>query len=117
MPSIWIAQGVMMVTGVVIFARVFEVMVYTMVAPIPLSSFSNEEHRQIGIGFIKGYTAVCLQALMIVVMFAAFAALGNELDALQLSLSFKRHLLMQSNLPQLSRKVRDYPKMSRRSNP
>lgn len=83
MPSIWIAQGVMMVTGVVIFARVFEVMVYTMVAPIPLSSFSNEEHRQIGIGFLKGYTAVCLQALMIVVMFAAFAALGNELDALQ----------------------------------
>lgn len=83
MPSIWIAQGVMMVTGVVIFARVFEVMVYTMVAPIPLSSFSSEEHRQIGIGFIKGYAAVCLQALMIVVMFAAFAALGNELDSLQ----------------------------------
>lgn len=83
MPSIWIAQGVMMITGVIVFARVFEVMVYTMVAPIPLSSFSNEEHRQIGISFIKGYAAVCLQALMIVVMFAAFAALGNELDKLQ----------------------------------
>lgn len=83
MPSIFIAQGVMLVTGVVIFARVFEVMVYTMVAPIPLSSFSSEEHRQIGISFIKSYAAVCLQALMIVVMFAAFAALGNELDALQ----------------------------------
>lgn len=83
MPSLWIAQGVMLVTGVVIFARFFEVMVYSMVAPIPLSSFSNEEHRQIGIGFIKGYAAVCLQALMIVVMFAAFAALGNELTVLQ----------------------------------
>lgn len=83
MPSVFLAQGIMLVTGVVIFARVFEVMVYTMVAPIPLSTFSSEEHRQIGIGFIKGYAAVCLQALMIVVMFAAFAALGNELDSLQ----------------------------------
>lgn len=82
-PSIFLAQGVMLVTGVVIFARVFEVMVYTMVAPIPLSTFSSEEHRQIGIGFIKSYAAVCLQALIIVVMFAAFAALSNELTSLE----------------------------------
>lgn len=82
-PSIFIAQGIMMITGVIIFARVFEVIVYTMVAPIPLSSFVSEEHRQIGISFIKSYAAVCLQALIIVVMFAAFAALGNELDHLQ----------------------------------
>lgn len=81
-PSIFLAQGIMLVTGVVIFARVFEVMVYTMVAPIPLSTFSSEEHRQIGIGFIKNYAAVCLQALIIVVMFAAFAALSNELTHL-----------------------------------
>lgn len=83
MPSVFLAQGIMLVTGVVIFARVFEVIVYSMVAPIPLSSFANEEHRQIGIGFIKSYAAVCLQALMIVIMFAAFAALGNELSTLQ----------------------------------
>lgn len=83
MPSFWIAMGVMTVTGVVIFGRVFEVIVYTMVAPIPLSSFSNEEQRQIGIGFIKSYAAVCLQALMIIIMFAAFAALGGELANLQ----------------------------------
>ena len=70
-PAVFLAQGIMLVTGAVVFARVFEVMVYTMVAPIPLSSFSSEEHRQIGIGFIKSYAAVCLQALIIVVMFAA----------------------------------------------
>ncbi len=82
MPSVFLAQGIMLVTGAVVFARVFEVMIYTMVAPIPLSSFSSEEHRQIGIGFLKSYAAVCLQALMIVVMFAAFAALSNELSNL-----------------------------------
>ena len=82
MPSVFLAQGIMLVTGAVVFARVFEVMIYTMVAPIPLSSFSSEEHRQIGISFIKSYAAVCLQALMIVVMFAAFAALSNELSNL-----------------------------------
>lgn len=81
-PAVFLAQGIMLVTGAVVFARVFEVMVYTMVAPIPLSSFSSEEHRQIGIGFIKSYAAVCLQALIIVVMFAAFAALSNELTHL-----------------------------------
>lgn len=82
-PSVFLAQGIMLVTGAVVFARVFEVMVYTMVAPIPLSSFSSEEHRQIGFGFIKSYAAVCLQALIIVVMFAAFAALSNELTNLE----------------------------------
>lgn len=85
LPSVFLAQGIMLVTGAVVFARVFEVMVYTMVAPIPLSSFSSEEHRQIGINFIKNYAAVCLQALIIVVMFAAFAALSNELTNLQAS--------------------------------
>lgn len=83
LPSVFLAEGIMLVTGAVVFARVFEVMVYTMVAPIPLSSFSSEEHRQIGIGFLKSYATVCLQALMIVVMFAAFAALSNELTNLE----------------------------------
>lgn len=82
-PSVWIAMGVMLVTGVMIFARMFEVLVYTMISPIPLSSFASDEHRQIGISFIKSYAAVCLQAVVIIVLFAAFAALGNELDKLQ----------------------------------
>ncbi len=82
-PAMFIAQCVMLITGIVVFARVFEVIVYTMIAPIPFASFASEEHRQIGIGFIKNYAAVCLQALVIVVMFAAFAALGNELENLQ----------------------------------
>ena len=82
-PSIWIAQIIMLITGIIIFARVFEIMVYTMISPIPLASFSSEEHRQIGISFIKSFAAVCLQALVIIVMFFAFSALGTQLNALQ----------------------------------
>lgn len=82
MPSIFIAKGVIVVTAIMIFARMFEIMVYTMASPIPLSTFSNEEHRQIGIGFIKSYAAVCLQGLMIIVMFYTFSVMGDYIDSL-----------------------------------
>ena len=68
MPSIFIAKGIIVVTAIMIFSRMFEIMVYTMASPIPLSTFSSEEHRQIGIGFIKSFAAVCLQGLMIIII-------------------------------------------------
>lgn len=82
MPSIFIAKGIVVVTAIMIFARMFEIMVYTMASPIPLSTFSSEEHRQIGIGFIKSYAAVCLQGLMIIIMFYTFSIMGNYIDTL-----------------------------------
>lgn len=82
MPSIFIAKGIIVVTAIMIFARMFEIMVYTMVSPIPLSTFSSEEHRQIGINFIKSYAAVCLQGLMIIVMFYTFSIMGDFIDTL-----------------------------------
>lgn len=82
MPSIFIAKGIIVVTAIMIFARMFEIMVYTMVSPIPLSTFANDEHRQIGIGFIKSYAAVCLQGLMIIVMFYTFSIMGDFIDTL-----------------------------------
>ncbi|MCM1062303.1 MAG: hypothetical protein NC452_18750 [Eubacterium sp.] len=91
MPAIFIAKGVIVVTAIMIFARMFEIMVYTMVSPIPLSTFSSDEHRQIGIGFIKSFAAVCLQGLMIIVMFYTFSIMGdfiNTLDGTWLSGSF-----------------------------
>ncbi|MCM1061334.1 MAG: hypothetical protein NC452_13750 [Eubacterium sp.] len=82
MPSIFIAKGIVVVTAIMIFSRMFEIMVYTMASPIPLSTFSSEEHRQIGIGFIKSYAAVCLQGLMIIIMFYTFSVMGNYIDTL-----------------------------------
>lgn len=82
MPSIFIAKGILVVTAIMIFARMFEIMVYTMVSPIPLSTFANDEHRQIGIGFVKSYAAVCLQGLMIIVMFYTFSVMGDFIDSL-----------------------------------
>ena len=82
MPSIFIAKGIIVVTAIMIFSRMFGIMVYTMASPIPLSTFSSEEHRQIGIGFIKSFAAVCLQGLMIIIMFYTFSIMGNFIDNL-----------------------------------
>ena len=82
MPSIFIAKVILVVTAIMIFARMFEIMVYTMVSPIPLSTFANDEHRQIGIGFVKSFAAVCLQGLMIIVMFYTFSVMGDFIDSL-----------------------------------
>ncbi len=66
---------VMVITQVVIFVRMFEILIYSMVSPIPLTTFVSDEHKQIGISFIKNYAAVCIQCLIIVIVFIVFATL------------------------------------------
>lgn len=74
---------IMLVAEVIVFARIFEIVIYTMISPIPLASFANDEHRQIGISFIKSYAAVCLQGLILIVVFVAYNQLANMTNIFQ----------------------------------
>lgn len=76
-------QLVLVVAEVIIFARIFEIIIYTMVSPIPLSTFIGNETRQIGLNFIKNYAAVCLQGLVLVVVFIAYNQMSNFNDFFQ----------------------------------
>lgn len=70
---------IMIIANVVVIARLFELAVYTMVAPIPLSTFACDGLSDVGKGFLKSYAAVCLQSLVLAIMFIAYTAINDAL--------------------------------------
>lgn len=73
-----IMRIVFIISAIMILARVFELLVYTVIAPIPLATFACEGLQDVAKGFLKSYAAVCLQAVVIVVMFIVYASLFSE---------------------------------------
>ena len=76
-----IMKVIMIIANVVVIARLFELTVYTLVAPVPLSTFACDSLSDIGKGFLKSYAAVTLQSIVLAVMFIAYAAVNNALIA------------------------------------
>jgi hypothetical protein len=67
-----------------VYGRFFKLFLYTAIAPVPLASFAGEPSQSIGIAFLKGYAAVCLEGVIIVlacVIFSVFAAAPPVVDA------------------------------------
>ena len=60
---------------VVIIGRLFELMIYTIIAPLPMSTFISSAANDVGKTFVKSYAAVCLQAFILVVMFTVYPPL------------------------------------------
>lgn len=74
-----IMKIIMIIANVIIISRLFELTVYTLVAPIPLSTLVCDGLSDIGKGFLKSYAAVTLQSLIIAIMFIAYSAVNNAL--------------------------------------
>lgn len=49
-----------------VYGRFFKLYMYTAIAPIPLSTFAGQPTQNVGISFLKGYAAVCLEGAIIV---------------------------------------------------
>ena len=52
-------------------------LLYTAIAPVPLSTFAGEPTQNVGKSFIKSYAAVCLEGAVIVlacIIFSQFAS-------------------------------------------
>ena len=61
-------------------------LLYTALAPIPLSTFAGEGTAHVGISFLKSYAGVCLEGAIIVIaciIFSAFAASPPNVDMSQ----------------------------------
>ena len=56
------------VATVVAIARVFEIYIYVFLSPIPLATLAGGEMSQIGKSFLKGFTAVCVQGVIIAII-------------------------------------------------
>lgn len=70
---IWALSLVMILT---VYSRFFKLYIATAIAPIPLASFAGQPSSSIGVAFLKGYAAICLEGCVIVlacVIFSAFA--------------------------------------------
>ena len=58
-------------------------LLYTAIAPVPLSTFAGEPTQNVGKSFIKSYAAVCLEGAIIVlacIIFSLFAASPPAVD-------------------------------------
>lgn len=58
-------------------------LLYTALAPIPLSSFAGEPSQNVGKSFLKSYAAVCLEGAVIVlacIIFSVFASSPPVVD-------------------------------------
>ena len=58
-------------------------LLYTAIAPIPLSTFAGEPTQNVGKSFIKSYCAVCLEGAIIVlacIIFSVFASSPPVVD-------------------------------------
>ena len=74
-----IMKIIMILANVVVIARLFELTVYTLIAPVPLSTFACEGLSDVGKSFLKSYAAVSLQAIVLAIMFVAYSAVNTAL--------------------------------------
>lgn len=67
---------------VVCWARALQLYIMAAFAPIPLSLMALDDTRQIGIGYLKNFTAVCLAGLIILILLISFPiVLGSLVSA------------------------------------
>ena len=79
MPSYLILMAACWVINLILIGRLYEIIVYTVISPIPLATFAGEGWHDIAKAFIKSYAAVCLQGIVVVVMFYAFSQVAELL--------------------------------------
>lgn len=68
-------QGVSILITIIVYGRMFEIYVYSAVAPIPFSTLGNKEWGSIGTNYIKGLFALALQGLFLMICLGIYAVL------------------------------------------
>lgn len=78
LPSLLIVWGVSILATVIVIARLFEIMIYSAIAPLPLSTLAGETTSGSSKSFIQSYIAVCLQGVIIVIAFKIFGGVVGD---------------------------------------
>ena len=78
----WLVVVVAYVVALVVtWARAIQVYVMAAFSPIPLSLMALDETRQMGVGYLKSFAAVCLAGIIILVLLVSFPIVLGGLDA------------------------------------
>ena len=78
----WLVVIVAYVVALVVsWARAIQIYIMAAFSPIPLALTSLDETRQMGVGYLKNFVAVCLAGLIILVLLVSFPIVLGGLDA------------------------------------
>lgn len=78
----WLVVLVAYIVALVVsWARAIQLYLMAAFSPIPLALMGTEDTRQIGIGYIKNFVAVCLAGIIILVLLIAFPIVLGGLNA------------------------------------
>ena len=81
-PYFWILKACAYLVYVITIGRVFELCLYTLFAPLPLSTFASDTTHEVAKSFLKNYIAVVLQVSVIVAMFSVYIAVTLQLNTM-----------------------------------
>ena len=78
----WLVVIVAYVVALVVsWARAIQIYVMAAFSPIPLALMSLDDTRQMGVGYLKNFAAVCLAGIIILVLLVSFPVVLGGLDA------------------------------------
>ena len=78
----WLVVIVAYVVALVVsWARAIQIYVMAAFSPIPLALMSLDETRQMGVGYLKNFAAVCLAGVIILVLLVSFPVVLGGLNA------------------------------------
>ncbi len=78
----FIMKAILTVTLIIVLARFMELAIYTIAAPIPLSTLGCDGLQDIGKSYLKSYAACCIHAMVILVIFASYGALNTAINGI-----------------------------------
>ena len=70
-----------------VYSRMFKLMIYAAIAPIPLSAFAGEPTSNIGKNFLRSYAGVCLEGAVIALACIIFSAMASAPPAVDPNVS------------------------------
>ena len=73
-PYFFVLKAIAIIVFVIAIGRVFELLIYTMFAPLPLATFASDTTHDVAKNFLKNYIATVLQIAVIMVMFIIYSA-------------------------------------------
>lgn len=78
----WVVVLVAYIVALVVsWARAIQLYLMAAFSPIPLALIGTEDTRQIGIGYVKNFVAVCLAGIIILVLLISFPIILGGLNA------------------------------------
>lgn len=75
-----IVQVVNLIVSTIVAARFIELYLYVAVAPLPLTTLTNQELHTVGVNFLKSFAAVSLQGALLYLVIGFYPALFNTLS-------------------------------------